>query len=96
MKMTADEFETAKVKLRTLSVNTVDLARLVLVDGLSIQEAATASGTSRQNANQGMKRVMALLEGLPSDWVFVEEWMPSSMAVEVRRMADEAKRKREK
>jgi hypothetical protein len=82
--MTAQEFDNQKHKLRTLSVQTNDLARLVLVEGLNNTQAAAAVGMSRQNVNGAMNRVRALLSDMPADWVYFQEWMPAAMAAEIR------------
>jgi len=83
-RMSAEDFEAQKHKLRTLSVQTNELARLVLVEGLNNTKAAQTVGMSRQNVNGAMNRVKALLADKRADYVFVQEWMPPSMAAEVR------------
>ena len=82
--MSALEFDEQKHKLRTLSAQTNQLARLVLVDGLNNTKAAEMVGMSRQNVNGAMNRVKALLADMPADYVYVKEWMPAKMATEVR------------
>lgn len=82
--MTSQEFDKQKHKLRTLSAQTNELAQLILVDGLNKTDAAKAVGMSRQNVNKTMNRVMALLRDLPSDYVYLQEWMPESLAIETR------------
>lgn len=84
-RMSAQEYEDQKDKLRTLAAQTNELARLILVDGMSKTQAAAAVGMSRQNVSGAMNRVMALLNDLPSDYVYLQEWMPAKMATEVRR-----------
>jgi len=83
-RMTAQEFDEQKHKLRTLSVQTNELARLVLVEGMNNTQAANAVGMSRQNVNGAMNRVRALLGDMPADYVYVQEWMPAAMAAEIR------------
>lgn len=84
-RMSAQEYEEKKHKLRTLSAQNNELARLILVEGLSKTKAAAAVGMSPQNVSGAMKRVMALLTDLPSDYVYFQEWMPAKMAAEVRK-----------
>ncbi|NWD57462.1 hypothetical protein HX878_22315 [Pseudomonas veronii] len=83
-RMSSTEFEESKYKLRTLSAQLNDLARLIIVDGMSNTKAAEALGMSRQNVNGAMQRVTALLYDMPADYVFVQEWMPKNMAARVR------------
>jgi hypothetical protein len=87
--MTAEEFETQKPKLRTLSANTNELARLILVDGMSNGEAAKAVNMSPQNVSKAMRRVKALLNDLPSDYVWFEGFMPEDIAVATRKAIKE-------
>ncbi len=83
--MSAEAFEQQKHKLKTLSVKTNDLARLVLVEGLTAAEAAKRVGMSRQNVSKTMQRVNFFLADIPSDWEYFEAcWMPKNMAAEVR------------
>lgn len=89
-RMTADEFEENKHKLRSLSAKTNDLARLILVDGLNNTDAAAEVGMSRQNVSKTMTRVNSLLNGMPADFVFFEGWVPGELAIEMRRRTKEA------
>lgn len=82
--MSSTEFEENKHKLRTLSAQLNELARLVLVEGMNHTQAAEVLNMSRQNISGAMKRVTALLCDMPSDYVFVQEWMPKTLAARVR------------
>ncbi|MGE6473188.1 TrfB-related DNA-binding protein [Serratia proteamaculans] len=82
--MTSDEFEAQKHKLRTLSVQTNELARLILVERLNNSAAASAAGMSRQNVSKHMTRVLALLADMPKDHVYFEGWMSNKLAAETR------------
>lgn len=82
--MAPEEFEAAKQRLNTLTGNVVEVARLILVEGMAPSAAAQKVGMSRQSANGAMKRVRALLASRPVDWVYFEGWMPESLAIEVR------------
>lgn len=83
-RMTAEEFDSQIDKLADLRGNTIELARLILVDGKTPAEAARLVGTQKQNVSKKMQRVRALLTGYPADWVQFQGMMPESMAVEVR------------
>ncbi|MNJ72393.1 hypothetical protein D3C77_690340 [compost metagenome] len=83
-RMSPEEFDSQVGKLQNLRGTTVQLARLILVDGLNHTEAAAKVGMSRQNVSKYMIRVNALLTGYPADWVRFDEWMPASLATEVR------------
>lgn len=82
--MTAEEFELHKPKLSKLTQQTNTLAHSILVRGLTPKEAYTELGMTKQNAYRQMKKVNALIEGMPATWVKVDEFMPDWMAVEVR------------
>lgn len=91
-RMTPAEFEQEKEKLQSLSVKTVEVARLVFVEGMTNTAAAQQVGMSRQNVHQALRRVKAKLSGYPSDWVKLENtWMPESMAAEIRKRIAELK-----
>lgn len=83
--MTAEEFEKALPRLSNLSGNVVAAARYVLVDGHGPSRAGElVGGMSRQSVNNAVKRVRAILDGFPADWVRVNELMPPELAAEVR------------
>lgn len=87
--MGADEFERVMVILRgqsghrAFSDRSVAAARLVLVMGASVSEAAAEIGLSRQAVHSLMTRIRSRLEGLPADWVRVEAWLPPAAADEI-------------
>jgi hypothetical protein len=84
IRMTAEEFDAQKHKLRTLAASTTDLARLILVERMSNTDAAKSVGVSRQNVKKTMDRAMALLSDLPSDYVWYEGYMSPERAVSLR------------
>ncbi|MDH4602358.1 TrfB-related DNA-binding protein [Pseudomonas syringae] len=90
-RMTEDEFEACRNRLASLSMNAVNLAHLVWVQGLSQAAAAEQLEISRQNAHGILKRATAHLNSLPGDWEKVEEWMPKDLAKEVRARIKDAK-----
>jgi molybdopterin-guanine dinucleotide biosynthesis protein len=83
-RMTAEEFDDQKHKLRTLAASTTDLARLIIVEGMSNVEAAKAVGVSRQNVKKTMDRALALLADLPSDYVWFEGYMSTDRATRLK------------
>lgn len=82
--MTAQEFEDSKDKFYALTLQTVDLGRLVLVEGKAPTVAAALLGMSKQSANGAMNRIRAALVGVPNDWVPYHGMMPKEMAAKVR------------
>ncbi|MCC8616303.1 TrfB-related DNA-binding protein [Xanthomonas vesicatoria] len=89
--MTAAEFDSIQPRLGRLTVDTVQIARRVLVDGKSQAEAAEENGLSRQRVSHMVQRVMAAANAFPSDWERVDEWMPPELAKQVRALAAEAR-----
>ncbi|SPY99912.1 Uncharacterised protein [Pseudomonas luteola] len=91
-RMTQQEFDDVRPKLSGFMGSTVNMAELLIVKGLSLSETAKACNTSAQNVGQAIDRVIAVLEGLPPDWVHISEWMPASLAKEVRKQIKEARK----
>lgn len=91
--MGAEEFERVIAMLsgqsrhRAFSDRSVAAARLVLVMGASVSEAAAEIGLSRQAVHTLMTRIRSRLEGLPADWIKVEAWLPPAAADEIIRRA---------
>lgn len=83
-RMTPEEFDRQLHKLGELQGNTIELARLILVEGKTNAEAARLTDNHRQNVSKKMQRVKALLSGYPASWVPFQGMMPESMAVEIR------------
>lgn len=85
--MAADEFERVMAVLagqnrrRAFSDRSISAARLVLVMGASVSEAALETGLTRQVVHRLMARIRARLEDLPADWVKVEAWLPQQLQV---------------
>lgn len=89
--MSAEEFErvmdvmAGQSRGRGFSNRSRHAARLVLVMGASIAEAAEDAGLARQVVHRLMSRIRARMETLPPDWLRVEVWLP---AVEARQVMD--------
>ncbi len=91
--MTAEEFERVMVVLagqnrrRAFSDRSINAARLVLVMGASVSEAALETGLARQVVHRLMTRIRSRLEGLPANWLKVEAWLPPATAGDVLALA---------
>jgi hypothetical protein len=92
--MAADEFErvmnvlAGQNRRRAFSDRSTSAARLVLVMGASVSEAALETGLTRQVVHRLMARIRARLEDLPADWVKVEAWLRPAAAGEVLALAE--------
>lgn len=90
--MSAEEFERVMTILasqtnRPYSEKSMIAARLVLVMGAGISEAAKEAGLARQNVSELMTRIRARIELLPHDWVKVSEWFPGGVATQLGNIA---------
>lgn len=90
-KMTAAEFDALLPRLGRLTVDTVKIARSVLVDGQRPFEAATQFGTSRQRVNSILKRVEQAVREIPASWKRVDVWLPPELAAQVEEWAQRAR-----
>lgn len=89
--MTADEFEALRPRLGRLALDTVDIAREVLVEGMRPTEAAVRHNMSRQRVHGIVQRFRAAAQEVPTGWRRVEVWLPPELAVEVEAMARRAR-----
>jgi len=89
--MTAKEFKALMPRLKRMTVGNVEIARRVLVDGISQVEAASESGLTKQRVGALVKSVQAVAREIPPDWEQVEVWLPPELAEQVRQMAADAK-----
>lgn len=84
--MSAAEFETLMAELkdksrrRGYSDTSITAARLVLVMGATVAEAAAETNVSRQAIHQVLKRIKRRMESLPENWVQVSTWLPAEIA----------------
>lgn len=91
--MTPNEFERvmeimqAQSRRRAFSVRSIKAARLVLVMGASVAEAAAEADLARQVVHRLMMRIQARLRALPADWVRVDVWLPADAARQVTDLA---------
>ena len=91
VKMTAKEFDELRPRLGRLSLDTVDLAREVLVNGKTQSNVAREYGLSRQRVNGMVSRVIAAANEIPLGWKRVDVWLPPDLAEEVQKMEANAK-----
>lgn len=80
LRMSKADFELAKHKLGRLSLNTIRLAELIIVEGQIPAAAAKVVGMSRQNVSKSMQRVYTALSDVPDGWIRVECWAPKELA----------------
>ena len=90
-RMTADEFEALRPRLGRLALDTVEIARAVLVDGMKPTEAANRYDMTRQRVHGIVKRFSAAAHEVPTGWRRVEVWLPPELASQVEAMADKAR-----
>ncbi len=90
-RLTPAEFDALRPKLGRLAVDTMDVARLVLVDGLPPSEAGERYGMSRQRVYGIEQRFKAAMETVPTRWRKVEVWLPPELAAQVEAMASTAR-----
>lgn len=89
--MTPEEFEALRPRLGRLALDTIDLARSVLVDGETQSAAAIRHGMSRQRVHGIVQRFKAAAEELPTNWRRVEVWLPPALAANVEALAKQAR-----
>ena len=95
--MSPEEFERlmkeleAKSNRRGYTDKSIEAARLVLVMGASIAEAAADTELSRQAVNQLMQRIRRRMESLPQGWVQVTDWFPVEVAKQLAKVAETLK-----
>ena len=95
--MSAEDFEQlmkeleAKSTRRGYSEKSLEAARLVLVMGASVAEAAVETSMSRQSVNQLMARIRRRKESMPQGWVQVTDWFPVEVAKQLAKVAETLK-----
>lgn len=95
--MSPEEFERlmkeleAKSNRRGYTEKSIEAARLVLVMGASIAEAAADTELSRQAVNQLMQRIRRRMESLPQGWVQLTDWFPVEVAKQLAKIAETLK-----
>lgn len=90
-KMTLQEFEALRPLLGRLALDTVDIARAVLVEGVKPADAATRNHMSRQRVHGIVQRFRAAARQVPATWRRVEVWLPPELAAQVEAIAAKAR-----
>ncbi len=89
--MSADEFDALRPLLGRLALDTVDIARAVLVEGMKPAEAAARHNISRQRVHGIVKRFRAAAQEVPTGWRRIEVWLPPALAAQVEAVAYKAR-----
>lgn len=79
-----------------MTQRTKDAARLVLVDGMRVVDAAKQMEMNRQQVADAVSRVEAALkaaQGIPEDWECITVCVPPENVAEVREIEHRAMRK---
>lgn len=90
-RMTAEEFEALLPRLGRLSLDTVRIARAVVVEGQRPAEAARLHGLTRQRVNGILRRFELARGEVPKGWRRVDVWLPPDLAEYVETMARQAR-----
>jgi hypothetical protein len=85
------DFEALRPHLGRLSLDTVELAREILVNGQRQSEVARKHGLTRQRVSGMVSRVLAAENGIPRGWEKMEVWLPPELAAQVKAMAEKAR-----
>lgn len=92
-RMSTEEFERLMQNLeasntrRGFSEKSIQAARLVLVMGASVHEAAAELNLSPQSVYQLMVRIERRIASKPPGWVQVTEWFPVEVAKQLTKIA---------
>lgn len=90
-RMTQAEFDALRPKLGRMALDSIDIARLVLVDGLTQAEVATTHAMSRQRVFGILERFQKAAQAVPAGWRKVEVWLPPELADQVEVLARRAR-----
>ncbi|MFL0419578.1 TrfB-related DNA-binding protein [Sphingomonas sp. 179-I 2A4 NHS] len=89
--MTPEEFDAVQSRLGRMTLDTLRIAREVLVDGKSQTEVAAAYKLSRQRVSLAVQRVLKEAQQVPANWQLLEIWLPPELIARVREMEAEAR-----
>lgn len=87
--MTAEEFEALRPRFARFASESVEYARLVLVDGQDQSEVARLHGVQRQIVNRPVTKIRALAADAPKGWQRVEQYFPPAVATALNAYAVE-------
>ncbi len=89
--ITPTEFDEMLPRLGRLTLDTIKIARAVLVDGKRPAEAGQEGGMSRQRVNAILRRFELAAQEVPKDWRKIEVWLPPELAAQVEALAQKAR-----
>jgi len=90
-RMTPAEFDALRPVIGRMAADSIDVARRVLVDGLTQAEVATTYNMSRQRVFGILQRFQMASQSVPHGWRKVEVWLPPELADQVEEMAERAR-----
>lgn len=93
-RMTQAEFDALRPNLGRMALDSIDIARLVLVDGMTQAEVATTHNMSRQRVFGILERFQKAAQAIPAGWRKVEVWLPPELADQVEAVAERARLER--
>lgn len=77
--MTAEEFDSLGERLGRLTLESVAIARAVLVDGISKFVVAQQHNITKPRVGAIVERVLVAAQDVPRDWVRVGVWLPPEL-----------------
>lgn len=89
--MTAKEFEALRPRLGCLALETIEIARAVLVDGMKTTEAANRHHMNCPRVNGAVQRFRAAAHEVPTGWRRFEVWLPPELAQQDEAMTEQAR-----
>ena len=89
--MTLQEFDALRPRLGRLTVDSFDVARAVLVEGIRPTDVAEKQGMTRQRVHGIVQRFLAAAHEVPTRWRRVEVWLPPELAEQVEALAAKAR-----
>lgn len=90
-RMTQAEFDALRPNLGRMALDSIDIARLVLVVGMTQAEVATVHNMSRQRVFGILERFQKAAQCIPMGWRKVEVWLPKELADQVEALANKAR-----
>lgn len=90
-RMTQAEFDALRPNFGRITADTIEVAHVVLVQGVTPADAAVRYSMSRQRIHGIIQRFRAAAQAVPTGWRRVEIWLPPELAAEVEKMAEKAR-----
>jgi hypothetical protein len=87
-RMTQAEFDAFRPNLGRMALDSIDIARLVLVEGMTQAEVAATQNMSRQRVFGILERFQKATQAIPAGWRKVEVWLPPELAAQVEAMTE--------